>query len=348
MGAWHLAGRLLLAAFIGACSPAPSPYAGLADRLPGVAKDTREFNGLFASSQRVHAMDTLAVGPSGLPVRFARLRDGRIGALVNDGNTIIDADQLAGVTVYAALESGAPAKFRIDVGDTTAVPGVDLYVLSVFDGNTWSPACGTDPTGTYAPPGVPIPAIAVSETWDFKNGNSQFEPMRFTFSCINAAVGSCLIWGYKRWGRQVECLNPDDASTCNYRELLYVHQACMRMIRADYCGIGTSLTRGGASLDVYDAFGLRPRTGIADFSLEAEWQGDGAHCIHLTRFKKADPQQSPMDATDLDFITGNCAGRLAKDNPVCADPAASHFFTANGFSDSIFERPLLRTETTQR
>ncbi len=247
--------------------------------------------------------------------------------------------------VTATLEDATTAQYRLDSVDTGAIPGISLYVLSFWDGSAWTPACGTDATGAYAAAGAPIPAVALKDIWSLGTGSSQADPNRFTFSCVNAALGSCLIWGYRRWARQTECLSPSDRSVCNEQDLSYAHQACTRLARADYCGDGRPHTKSGTRVEAYDSFGLRPRAGTPGFGLEAEWRSDGGHCIHFTRFTKADPAQTPQYATDADYIAAICPGRLAGADPSCADPAASHFFTQNGFSDPLPLRSILRSET---
>lgn len=337
---------ILAAALLGGCSPPASPYASLAAGFSGsAARDTRELNGLLVNGLGVRAMSAAGLRADGSAFRFAPLADGRIGAVSDDGLAVLSAEQVSGATLAATLEDGSAAKYRIDSMDATAIPGVVLYVLSYWDGSTWSPACGTDPTGYYAPAGVPIPALALSGTWGLGTGNSQVDPPRFTFSCVSAALGTCVIWGYKRWARQTECLSPNDRSVCNDQDLSYAHQACTRLVRADYCGNGVPHTVGGTSLVAYDPFNLRTRTEADGLSLEAEWSSDGAHCIHFTRFTKADPAQSPMFATDADYVAYWCPVRLARNDPSCADPATSHFFTQYGFSDPLPLRSILRSET---
>lgn len=340
---------ILAAALLGGCSPPPSPYANLASGFSGLeARDTRELNGLSVNALRVRAMSATGRRTDGRELRFTPLADGRLGAVASDGTGVLTAAQLSGATVTATLEDGTSASYRIDAMDTAAIPGVPLYVLSYFDGSTFLPACGTDPTGSYAPVGAPIPALALGDTWSLGTGSSQADPSRFTFTCVNAALGTCVIWGYKRWARQTECLSPDDRSVCNEQDLSYAHQACTRLVRADYCGHGVPHTVGGTPLLVYDAFNLRTRGEAAGLTLEAEWRSDGAHCLRSTRFRKADPAESPMFATDADYVAAACPGRLAQYDTSCADPAASHFFTQNGFSDPLPQRLILRSEIYPR
>lgn len=336
---------LLAAALLAGCSPAPSPYASLAAGFSGTAaRDTRELNGLSVNSVRVRAMSAAGQRADGRTFRFAPLADGRIAAVSDDGLVVLSPAEVSGATLTARLEDGSAAKYRIDSMDLDAVPGVPLYLLSYFDGSVFSPACGTDSAGYYAPAGAPIPALALSDTWSLQSGRTQPDATAVTFSCVSAALGTCVIWGYKRWTRQTECLSPNDRSICNDQDLSYAHQACTRLVRADYCGTGFPHTVGGTSLAVYDPFSLRSRPEAAGLSLEAEWRSDGAHCVRFTRFTKADAAQDPMYATDSDYIADVCPVRLAQNDASCADPATSHFFTQYGFSDPLPQRSILRSE----
>ena len=41
----------------------------------------------------------------------------------------------------------------------------------------------------------------------------------------------------------------------------FFHQACTRLVRADYCGNGVYHTATGTSIDVYDSLNIQTRTG---------------------------------------------------------------------------------------
>lgn len=58
------------------------------------------------------------------------------------------------------------------------------------------------------------------------------------------------------------------------------HAACVRMVRADYCGDGTSWTRDGVPINVYDSLGIN--TDDALWTVDAAWSPAGALCIGET------------------------------------------------------------------
>ena len=61
--------------------------------------------------------------------------------------------------------------------------------------------------------------------------------------------------------------------------------ACVRAIRADYCGDGTSHTVDGAVINIYDATGMV--TDDADWTIEAMWTAAGASCISAVENTRA-------------------------------------------------------------
>ena len=63
----------------------------------------------------------------------------------------------------------------------------------------------------------------------------------FALICTGGAIGKCVRWGYKPWRS-----GPDGVALWDY------HQACVRMVRADYGGDGVGHTRDNTPVDVFD------------------------------------------------------------------------------------------------
>lgn len=85
-------------------------------------------------------------------------------------------------------------------------------------------------------------------------------------ACSAGAIGKCARWGY--W--------PQDPAT---REL---HEACTRMVRADYGGDGATATRDGTAIKLCDRLGILP-CDDGHGPLEAAWSRDGAVCVARPR-----------------------------------------------------------------
>ena len=67
------------------------------------------------------------------------------------------------------------------------------------------------------------------------------------------------------------------------------------MIRADYCGDGTSSTVNGVGIHVLDQLGIQEEALDLDYAVEAEWGPDGATCLNLanTRLSDVTPDCAP-------------------------------------------------------
>jgi hypothetical protein len=165
------------------------------------------------------------------------------------------------------LEDGSTVTLRVD----TVYPGsgadVDVWSYRVSyqdpaDG-LWYPLC-------TKPGGVPTNAIALENRWDYRQGvagggSKIYDTANFTFACENAALAKCVHWGYAPWRTQ------------GGQSLEDYHQACTRMVRADFCGDGTSYTADGKWVNLYDA--LSVQTDTESWSREAAWSTAGAQCF---------------------------------------------------------------------
>lgn len=159
----------------------------------------------------------------------------------------------------------------------------ETYLYTVFyqtKNQTWQNYCRA--TNHFA-----AKAIALPGTWDRKS-TYQGDENQITFSCLSGALAKCVRLGYKPW------------QTINGRSLKDYHQACVRMIRADYCGDGTAHTQDGTQIDIYDRLGIQKRNVVPGMSFEAAWGSDGAQSIQRTRYPE-----------DLAYVQRVCPHRLA-------------------------------------
>ena len=128
-------------------------------------------------------------------------------------------------------------------------------------------------------------------------GGSRLEdPRAFSFACEGSAITKCHRVGSKPWEATVEGVS-----------LAAHHQACTRLVRADFCGDGTSHTVDGQWVNLFDAAGVQVDTEA--WSLEAEWDEDGARCF--SSWNRADgnvtcatPREAPDCGLTSHFTTG--------------------------------------------
>jgi hypothetical protein len=166
------------------------------------------------------------------------------------------------------LGDGSQVTLRVEGMTPGAGASEDVWTYRVSyqspaDGQ-WYPIC-RDASGQ------PADAIAVAGYWDYRQGmpgvgGGKYEdPRVFTFACEGAAIAKCIRFGYKPW------------ASAGGVSLAAHHQACTRLIRADYCGDGTSHTVNGQWVNLYDAVGVQQDT--ETWGMEAEWGTGGALCF---------------------------------------------------------------------
>jgi hypothetical protein len=211
---------------------------------------------------------------------------------------------LEGATLRIVL-AGDPAtrsiRIREIIQDPTDPDGeVLLYRISVVDPVTGAldELCEPDARGERW-------AFPLKGQWD-ANGRRTSD-QGFTLTCSAGAQGKCVRFGYKPWKK-----TPDGTPLADY------HQACVRLVRADYCG-DQGTTRDGMLIDIYDRVGIqRPADDAEEQGLrfEAAWNPEGAVCVAHTRVP------ANMTLADLGEVCPRLRGRLG-DRKCTADAAAS-------------------------
>jgi hypothetical protein len=177
----------------------------------------------------------------------------------------------AGTTIDARTEDGELQHFRIDSVDRDPRDSdgdVRLYGVSVLgpDAMTWQRYCHPDVEGRSA-------AIPVAGSWGAQ-GDPQPATDIITFACTSGAIGKCIRFGYKPW------------KTHQGISLQPYHAACVRMVRADYCGDGRPHTVDGTWIDIWDGLGIRrrdERDGHPEV-FEAAWSPSGAAYLNIPRW----------------------------------------------------------------
>ena len=240
---------------------------------------------------------------------------------------------LTGAELDGSLSSGTPITLRIDAVTPGDAPDISLYTVSYRPqgSDVSSPLCGTDTQG------VPVQAIPLSGTWDSSAGTPTGgahvdDPSAFTFACEGYALAKCVGLGYAPWRTVTECQAP---GVCHPLSLADFHQACTRMLRADYCGDGTSTTRNGTIIDTWDHEGIQADTETA-WPFEAEWSQAGATCLVTPRHATLESSGQRV----MTFVHEHCPALYPA--PSCGGPTST-FFSAQGYATPLGARVLLRT-----
>lgn len=155
---------------------------------------------------------------------------------------ILRGQKIVGTILTSVDQQGRKQTLKIkDVQLDPQDTGGDVYLYTVLSQDKtgqWHNFCLPDPKGVAK-------AIPLTGRWD--RTGAHIDDSSITFACTNGALAKCVRWGYKPW-KTVKGISLKD-----------YHQACSRMVRADYCGDGRDHTQNGTPIDVYDRLGLHQR-----------------------------------------------------------------------------------------
>jgi ADYC domain len=209
------------------------------------------------------------------------------------------AAALVGAMLTLALEDGSLAQVRVDrVAADPRIPEGDvfLYDLSIAgDNGAWTPVC--EPEADGAPHAI-LQRAADGQIAIF---------------CTGGALGKCIRLGYRPWAIKGGV------------SLDVYWRACVKMIRADYCGDDQPTTLNGMLIDIYDPLGIQKREGKAGLTFEAAWYEDGALCVAHPRV--------PQKAT-LQWLADTCPRLAGQLGPECTETSAERFGTPLMFNAS--------------
>jgi hypothetical protein len=234
-------------------------------RAPLQAHNGIRLNGVRLNGVRLNGVRLNGVRLNGVRLNGVRLNGSALGG-TDEAGVAVFGEALAGATLEGQLADGSELPLRIDA----AWPVEDLwhYQISTEAAGVWTSICETDLAGQ------PYPAVFARGVWNDEigvpGGGAWSDPGHlFSLSCTNGAIAKCLQAGYKPW-RLAEEAYP--------AHLL----ACVRMLRADYCGDGAPWTVDGRPIDAWDDAGVLLQS-RPDWFFEAEWTPDGARCVLSTR-----------------------------------------------------------------
>jgi len=205
----------------------------------------------------------------GLPLDSAQVQ-GTVFTGTRGGTTTFHGSEFLSARFTTTLSNGGSVTARIDGMIPLTGANADLfeYQVSWYDpGNQiWRPLC-TDEAGNA------MTAIPIANRWNYQQGVPDGgaliqDTSAFTFACRTGALAKCVLVGYRPW-----------VTTSGGKSLAQYHQACVRMLRADYCGNGTSYTQDNTPVNLYDNLGIQRDD--QSWSFEAQWDSHGARCMNL-------------------------------------------------------------------
>jgi hypothetical protein len=238
-----------------------------------------EVYGFGRVGTEILGQDSHGVTPDGRVLTHLGLMGSSLVSADLGTGEVLKGSDLVGITFQTIIPSMDPIEVRIEALEVRPAlksdHAVHRYTIAynLVHEPGWTYACGVDRSG------VPIKAIPLEELWDYRQGvpgggSRLHTPGWVTFACEGFALAECVDLGYLAW-------NVEDG----HPPTMY-HQACTRMIRADYCGDGRSFSPDYAMVDVYDARGIQTLsvgTLPNPWYTEAEWTEHGARCVRRGR-----------------------------------------------------------------
>lgn len=227
-----------------------------------------------------------------------------------------------GTLLDGRTEDGEIQRFSIDAvaPDPRDRDGdVSLYSMSILGADArWRPYCLPDPDGRRA--AIPVQGSLGAD------GEPRPGSELVTFACTSGAIGKCIRFGYKPWKRLGE------------RSLEPYHAACVRMVRADYCGDNRPHTVDGTWIDMWDDLGIQTRDERAGHPevFEAAWSPRGAAYLNVPRW-----------SDDVGDVIADCPehfhGRTSRDATLAPREVAQRFPDA-----LMFNARYVRSEDRRR
>jgi|SRR5215470_13259311 len=188
-------------------------------------------------------------------------------AKLSDGS-VKQGTEFVGAVLVFKINDGPPTRIRIasirpDPADNSG--SVLLHDFRIEATN--EPFCNPAPDGTRL--GFPVAGVTTAD-----GRLTASEPRVFQLVCTSGAQGKCVRFGYHPW-----------QTSPNGRPMRDYFNACVRLLRADYCGDGRGWTRDGTLVDIWDDHGIQTLDAGGDlaFSFEAGWSADGAVCAAHSR-----------------------------------------------------------------
>jgi hypothetical protein len=334
---------VLLTALAGGCVQA-GPEVGVAESAlrahNGEALNGRRLNGRRLNGRSLNGRTLNGSTLEGRTLDGVTLRGGELVGL-SGGRDEVRGTDLAGATLEGALDDGTVVTLTIDdVRRHPTLDGAYLYAISFVAAGSeerdW--ACGLDESGAEP---TPILAVPLAGRWDYSEGTATGgdrtdDPDAITLACAGAVLAKCVDMGYAPWRTATERL---DGRHEHDVSLAVVHQACTRMLRADYCGDGMSHTQEDVEIDEWDTFGLQVPDRHTRWDFEAEWTADGARCFDRSRLG---------DGEARDWVDASCPDKWDgwdRNGRACGQPPGE-FWTRWGYDAPLGTRSLLMNETS--
>ena len=267
--------------------------------LNGMNLNGMNLNGMNLNGDRLYSadgagdyVDQLSIELKGHGDVVSATLVGSALKVVTDTGKILTGDKLDKVRFEFELQEGEKGKHGKSVwirGAKLLAPDSDIWLYELdykLSKGAWMPLCVDHE-------GEPTQAILLENVWNPISGAKRTISGSITFACSDAALAKCVEWGYRPW------------ASVGGTSLADFHQACTRLVRADYCGDGTPHTVTGTPIHVLDQLGVQKLDENASFVVEAEWGPNGAVCLNNANMRTgAQPLGCDIPACGAGFASG--------------------------------------------
>lgn len=240
--------------------------------LNGISLNGRSLNGLSLNGRSLNGLSLNGVQIGGVALSSTWLKGTVFHGTDSQGHKLSKRDFVDAVFT-GLLDDQSTILLIIDgMSSSHGNPDVKLYDVSFAADDGAHPLC-TDRDG------APTQAIPLVGRWNNEQGVPWGgawidDASVFTFACLGYALAKCVEFGYEPWSTVKVKVDKHKKVTIS---LAGHHQACTRLLRADYCGDGTPHTVNGTMLNLYDGLGIQ--ADVENWPFEAEWTPDGARCV---------------------------------------------------------------------
>jgi hypothetical protein len=267
--------------FLGRAPGAAGPRAATGNTLLPIFDGGLSLNGVQLNGVQLNGVQLNGVQLNGVQLNGVQLNGTLFSAQSGSGAALSGADLVGTTFEVTVTEAGQAVPYQMKLGAIyidPENPSSDVHLYDVeyrrADSSQWSSLCKDIE-------GRPIPAIPLRNHWNMSTGARIDSEDAVTFACTNGALAKCVRWGYRPWAKGTRCFG----SHCFEISLKDYHQACTRMVRADYCGNGRSYTVDGTAIDVFDNLSPAIQSRGTTWRIEAKWTPNGATCLGKTRAK---------------------------------------------------------------
>jgi len=218
-----------------------------------------------------------------LPIREVHLKKGTLTGISVRGE-IWGFRDFIGATFLGYDEKRQQVRLRVQ--DYVSKQPLELYQFSYFDATTkkWDNICWTE----NQPKAL---AILIPGMWD-TSGRYNKPKGVFSIACLNSPLGRCAELGYNPW------------KAFKKTPLAKYHQACVRMLRADYLGNGKSHTKNeNDGIAFEDNLGYLKSKISPEMQFEAGWGASGAIQLARVRYKDLVPPGVSCPTRSFCFFT---------------------------------------------